>query len=110
MLFTPEEIASGSMIYLSANRLQYASNKEKIEIVSALFDRGLLTVDQGLEIFQMAPIGGEEGKKRHIRKDYIDLSLLGAEIDTALIGKEGNADASEAEPGVPDDEPGDPES
>ena len=110
MLFTPSEIASGSMIYLSANRLQYASNKEKIEILTALVDRGLLTVDQSLEIFQLPPMGGEEGKKRHIRKDYIDLSLLGAEISTDLIGKEGNADASEAEPGVPDDEPGDPES
>lgn len=111
MLFTTAEIASGSMVYLSANRLQYASNQEKIEIVSALFDRGLLTVDQGLEIFQMPPIGGEEGGRRHIRKDYIDLSLLGAEIDPALAAlprKEGNSNASKAESGVPGDDPGDP--
>lgn len=108
MLFTPEEIADGCMVYLSANRLQYASNKEKIEIVSALFDRGLLTVDQGMEIFQLPPIGGEEGKRRHIRKDYIDTSLLGAEISTDLIGKEGNGNASEGQSRVPDDEPGNP--
>lgn len=115
MLFTPSEIAAGSMIYLSANRLQYASNQEKIDIVAALFDRGLLTVDQGLEIFQMPPIGGDEGAKRHIRKDYIDLSLLGAEIDPALAavpspGKEESGNASENEPGVQDNGPGDPKS
>lgn len=111
MLFTPAEIANGCMVYLSANRLQYASNGEKIEIVSALFDRGLLTVDQGLEIFQLPPIGGDEGSRRHIRKDYIDLSLLGAEIDPALTavpstGKEGEGDANQKGQGVPDNEPG----
>ncbi len=103
MLFTATEIASGCKVHLSANRLQYASSKEKMEIVSALYDRGLLTVDQGLEIFQLPPLGGEEGSKRHIRKDYIDLSLLGAEISTDLIGKEANPDASKTGTGVPDD-------
>ena len=114
MLFTTAEIASGSKIHLSANRLQYASNKEKLEIVSALFDRGLLTTDQSMEFFQLPPVGGAEGAKRHIRKDYIDSSLLGAEIDPALAattlpGKEVEGNASEKQPGVPDDEPGDPE-
>lgn len=111
MLFTPAEIASGSRVHLSANRLQYANNKEKLEIVSALFDRGLLTTDQSMEIFQLPPVGGTEGAKRHIRKDYIDLSLLGAEIDPALAalpGKEVNSNASEKQSGVPDDEPGNP--
>lgn len=112
MLFTPQEVASGSRVHLSANRLQYASNKEKLEIVSALFDRGLLTTDQSMEIFQLPPVGGAEGAKRHIRKDYIDSSLLGAEIDPALAattlpGKEVNNNASEKQSGVPDDEPGD---
>lgn len=110
MLFTPQEIASGCMVCVTANRLQYASNQEKIETVSALFDRGLLTVDQGLEIFQLPPIGGEEGSRRHIRKDYIVTSLLGAEIDPALAavptGKEGKQNASKGQSGVPDDEPG----
>lgn len=111
MLFTPQEIANGCMVCVTANRLQYASNREKMEIVSALFDRGLLTVDQGMEIFQLPPIGGEEGSRRHIRKDYIDTSLLGAEIDPALAavpstGKEGKQNASKGQSGVQGNEPG----
>jgi hypothetical protein len=101
MLFTADQIANGSMLYMTANRLQYASNKEKIDIITSLFDRGMLTTNQGLDIFNMAHLEGPDGDKRYIRKDYIDLSLLGAEIDTSLIDdknkpkKEENEDADE---------------
>ena len=84
MLFTHDDIARGCMVYLSANRLQYASNEEKINIVSTLFDRGLLTTNQGLDIFCLPPVE-DGGDKRYIRKDYIDSSLLGAEIDLNLV-------------------------
>ena len=93
MLFDAGDIARGCMVYLSANRLQYASNTEKVEIVQTLFDRGLLSTNQGLDIFNMAPIG-PEGDRRYIRKDYIDAALLGAEISPDLIG--GNNPATPA--------------
>ena len=70
MTFTPHEVAYGNEIIFSANRLQYASIEEKINIVTQLFDRGFIDHDQGLEIFQMPPLGGELGKKRYIRKEY----------------------------------------
>ena len=92
MLFDAGDIARGCMVYLSANRLQYASNSEKVEIVQTLFDRGLLSTNQGLDIFNMAPI--PEGDRRYIRKDYIDAALLGAEISPDLIG--GNNPATPA--------------
>lgn len=69
MAFTPHEIAFGNEIIFTANRLQYASNKEKLEIVTQLFDRGFLTHNQGLEVFNMATLG-EIGEKRYIRKEY----------------------------------------
>lgn len=69
MSFTPHEIAFGNNIIFTANRLQYASNKEKLDIVTQLFDRGFLTHNQGLEVFNMASIG-EAGEKRYIRKEY----------------------------------------
>ena len=69
MKFNQHEIAFGNNIMFTANRLQYASNKEKLEIVTQLFDRGFLTHNQGLEVFNMASIG-EEGNKRYIRKEY----------------------------------------
>lgn len=84
MLFDGSDIARGCMVYLSANRLQYASNEEKVEIVQTLFDRGLLSTNQGLDIFNLPPVA--DGDKRYIRKDYIDASLLGAEISPDLVG------------------------
>ena len=69
MKFSQHEIAFGNEIIFTANRLQYASNKEKLDIVTQLFDRGFLTHNQGLEIFNMAGIG-EIGDSRYIRKEY----------------------------------------
>lgn len=69
MSFTPHEIAFGNEIIFTANRLQYASNEEKLNIVTQLFDRGFITHNQGLEVFNMASIG-EIGENRYIRKEY----------------------------------------
>ena len=69
MTFTPHQVSFGNEIMFTANRLQYASNDEKLNIVTQLFDRGFLTHNQGLEIFNMASIG-EIGEQRYIRKEY----------------------------------------
>lgn len=69
MTYTQREIAHNNQIIFTANRLQYLSNTEKLSTVTQLFDRGFLTHNQGLEIFNMAGIG-EEGDKRYIRKEY----------------------------------------
>lgn len=69
MTFTPHQVAFGNEIMFSANRLQYASNKEKLDIVTQLFDRGFITQNQGLEVFNM-PSAGETGNRRYIRKEY----------------------------------------
>lgn len=69
MKFTEHEIAFGNNIMFTANRLQYASNKEKLDIVTQLFDRGFLNHNQGLEIFNMSSLG-EAGEQRYIRKEY----------------------------------------
>lgn len=68
MTFTPREVAFGNQIIFTANRLQYLSNNEKLQTVTQLFDRGFLTHNQGLEIFNMAPV--ENGDQRYIRKEY----------------------------------------
>ena len=69
MKFSQHEIAFGNEIMFTANRLQYASNDEKLNIVTQLFDRGFINHNQGLEVFNMASIG-LEGEKRYIRKEY----------------------------------------
>lgn len=75
MCFTQQEQAFGNNVVFTANRLQYLSGKEKLEIVTQLFDRGFITHNEGLELFNMASIG-EEGDKRYIRREYIETSNL----------------------------------
>lgn len=68
MAFTEREISFGNEIMFTSNRMQYLSNDEKLNTVTNLFDRGFLTHNQGLEIFNMPPVEG--GDKRYIRKEY----------------------------------------
>lgn len=79
MTFTPTEIAQGAGIIATANRLQYASNNTKLNIVTQLFDRGFLTHNMGLEIFNMPPVEG--GDKYYIRKEYAEVSKLNTETE-----------------------------
>lgn len=89
MTFNEHQIAYGNEIIFTANRLQYLSNTEKLNTVTQLFDRGFITHNQGLEIFNMAPVEG--GDKRYIRKEY---ALTDNFNDVATSEEvEGNADS-----------------
>lgn len=96
MTFGQREIAFGNCIMFTANRLQYLSNAEKLNTVTQLFDRGFLTHNQGLEIFNMAPVDG--GDQRYIRKEYIETNQLDGADEKIPVkeqpaeGKEGEAD------------------
>lgn len=76
MYFTERERAHGNNIILTANRLQYLSNEEKLNTVTQLFDRGMLMTDEGLDIFNMAPLPDGKGQKRFIRKEYVEYNEL----------------------------------
>jgi hypothetical protein len=76
MTFTEREISFGNHIMFTANRLQYASNDEKLDIVTQLFDRGFMTHNQGREIFNMAPV--DNGDKYYIRLEYTETDKLAA--------------------------------
>lgn len=91
--FTNREIGFGNEIIFTANRLQYLSGKEKLEIVTQLFDRGFITHNEGLEIFNMAGIG-EEGDKRYIRREYVESENLDTEIESKKLEKIGEEDGN----------------
>jgi len=93
MTFTEREIAFGNQIIFTANRLQYASNQSKLNIVTQLFDRGFLTHNEGREIFNMTPI--DDGDRYFIRKEYAEVQNL-AEAQ-GILGGEGNATKGEGE-------------
>jgi hypothetical protein len=74
MMFTDAEIVRGNKFLLTSNRLQYASNKTKLDVVTQMFDRGFLTHNEGLSIFNMAPVDG--GDKHFIRLEYSETNKL----------------------------------
>ncbi len=69
-LFTGREQGHGNEIIFEANRLQYASVKTKIELVKQLAPLGLLKINEGREIFNIAPVEG--GEKRIVSLNYVD--------------------------------------
>lgn len=75
MTFTSKEIAFGNYIMFSSSRLQYASNKTKLQVSQQMFDRGILSRNEIREIWQLPPI--EDGDKYMIRLEYADVANLG---------------------------------
>ena len=70
MLFTEREIAFGSIVMATANRLQYMSNKDKLEVSAQLADRGILNRDEVREIWNLSPLPDEQGQSYIIRGEY----------------------------------------
>lgn len=72
MFFTEMEQSTGNEVMATANRLQYMSNQEKLNVSSQLSDRGILNRDEVREIWNLPPLPNDEGKKYIIRGEYKD--------------------------------------
>lgn len=72
-LFTQRERGFGHEIVFEANRLQYASNTTKLNLVTVMMDRGILSMNEAREIFNLAPIEG--GDKRIVSLNYVDANI-----------------------------------
>lgn len=68
MLFTVRERELGSGVSVTANRLQYMSNADKLEVSSQMLDRGILSINDVREIWNLPPVDG--GDVRIIRGEY----------------------------------------
>lgn len=66
--FTQREVIGGNHVAFSSSRLQYASNKTKLQVIKELGGMGVLTIDEAREIMQLPPIAG--GDARIIRGEY----------------------------------------
>lgn len=62
-IFNKKAIKEGHRIVFTANRLQYASLQDKINLLKTAGQLGMLKKDEGREIIDFAPFGGEEGEK-----------------------------------------------
>ena len=67
-LFSERERAQGSQLMLTANRLQYMSNNDKLNVSSQLLDRGIFSINDVREIWNLPPV--ENGDQRVIRGEY----------------------------------------
>ena len=100
MLFTPKELAFGNSVIFTANRLQYASNTTKLNVSTQLFDRGILTMNQVMDIWNLAHVEG--GDERKIRGEYVELDENGHKVSVNESAPEPTPEP-EAESG-PDEE------
>lgn len=66
--FSERERAQGSGIIATANRLQYLTNKDKLDISSNMLDRGVMSINEIRDIWNLAPVDG--GDTRIIRGEY----------------------------------------
>lgn len=68
MFFTLREQSTGNEIIATSNRLQYLSNTEKLNVSSQLLDRGVISLNDAREIWNLPPVEG--GDIRVIRGEY----------------------------------------
>lgn len=72
MTYSPRQITAGNKIFASSNRLQYATNKDKLNVSAQMADRGLMTVDEIRAIWNLPPFGGDYGDSVPKRGEYHD--------------------------------------
>ena len=70
MLFSERERAQGSYIIANANRLQYMSTAQKVQMAKELGDRGAILIDEIRELFNYGPLPDGAGQVAPIRGEY----------------------------------------
>jgi hypothetical protein len=73
MFFTLREQSSGNGVTVTANRLQYLSNKDKLSVSAQMADRGLMTRNEIREIWNMPPLPEPLGSQLPIRGEYYNV-------------------------------------
>lgn len=93
-------------IVWSANRLQYMTNADKLQVSSQMFDRGILSTNDVMDIWNLPHV--EDGDKRYIRKEYTEINQLDqvAQLQKQLTSMQAELNAAK-QPQEPD--PDDPE-
>lgn len=105
MTFTANERTRGNAIVWSSNRLQYLSNADKLQTSTQLFDRGVLSTNDVMDIWNLPHVEG--GDKRYIRKEYTEVSQLDqvTELQKELTATQNQLNATKPQPAAePDNE------
>lgn len=73
MFYTYSQQMEGNEISYTSNQFDYVPMKTKLECVPQFFDRGMISMDTGLDIVDLPPTGDKDGNKRFIRAEYISV-------------------------------------
>lgn len=73
MLFTLREQSQGNRVTATANRLQYMSNADKLNVSAQMADRGLMTRNEIREIWNLAPLPEPYGSQLPVRGEYYNV-------------------------------------
>ena len=114
MTFSKLEMARGNAVVWSANRLQYMTNADKLQVSSQMFDRGILSTNDVMDIWNLPHV--PDGDKRYIRKEYTEVTQLDqvtqlqAQLDATQAQLTATTQPQDPEPGDPKEgEENDPE-
>lgn len=72
MLFTLREQSQGNLVMATANRLQYMSNADKLNVSAQLLDRGIMSINDVRDIWNLPLV--DDGDNRIIRGEYYNAS------------------------------------
>ena len=72
-LFTEREQAFGNHVIFESGRLQFVSNKTKVELIKELVPLGLLTVNQALEVLNLPSV--PDGDRRLQTLNVVDAAM-----------------------------------
>ena len=69
-IYTFREQSQGNLVVATSNRLQYMSNADKLNVSAQLLDRGIMSINDVRDIWNLPPVEG--GDRRIIRGEYYD--------------------------------------
>ena len=74
MFFTLREQSQGNGVTVTANRLQYLSNQDKLNVSAQMADRGLMTRNEIREIWNLPPLPEPIGSQLPVRGEYYNVN------------------------------------
>ena len=93
MIIKQADIKNGLNIVLESTKLQFISNNTKLNVSQQLFDRGILSTNQVMDIWNL-PHVDESEDKRYIRKEYTEVNNLDKEVND---NEQGDGDSNNEE-------------
>lgn len=102
MIIKQSDIERGLNVVLESTKLQFISNNTKLNVSQQLFDRGILSTNQVMDIWNLPHVPDEEDK-RYIRKEYTEVNNLDKDVVDNNSNKEDDSDGASTSNGQKED-------